>query len=105
MEQVHQGVGSNECRAESSQDLHIDPRTDCCGAPEGCVRKCARGRGQTRTCGGSACVSKAMFHLISRLAGSPPGRRLTATHNIVVPGASFVVNLSEIESENNARKL
>ena len=75
------------------------------GAPEGCVRKCARGRGQTRTCGGSACVSKPMFHLIS---SSPPGRRLTGTHNIVVPGASFIcqeVNLSEIESENNARKI
>ena len=75
------------------------------GAPEGGLKECARGRGQTRTCGGSACVSKAMFHLIS---GSPPGRRLTATHNTVVPGASFTCqaeNLSEIESENNARKI
>ena len=40
--------------------------------------------------------------------GNPPGRRLIATHNIVVPGASFIcqeVNLSEIDSENNARKI
>ena len=36
------------------------------------------------------------------------GRRLTTTHNIVMPGVSFTcqaVNLSEIESENNARKI
>ena len=75
------------------------------GAPEGGLKECARGWGQTRTSWGSACVLKAMFPLIS---GSPPGRRLTATHNIVVPGASFIcqqVNLSEIESENNARKI
>ena len=75
------------------------------GAPEGGLKECARGWGQTRTSWGSACVLKAMFPLIS---GSPPGRRLTATHNIVVPGASFIcqqVNLGEIESENNARKI
>ena len=35
------------------------------GAPEGGLRECARGWGQTRTSGGSACVLKAMFPLIT----------------------------------------
>ena len=69
------------------------------GAPEGGLKQCGRGWGQNRTPGGSACVSKAMFPFTT---GSPPWRRLTTTHNIVVPDASFIcqpVNLSEIEPE------
>ena len=75
------------------------------GAPEGVKKECARGWGQTRTSGGSACVLKAMFPLIT---GSPLTGRYTATHCIVVPSASFTcqaANLTEIESEKSARNI
>ena len=75
------------------------------GRAGGVCEVVCQGAGSNSHFWGSACVSKAMFHLIS---GSPPGRRLTATHNIVVPDASFIcqeVNLSEIESENNAQSV
>ena len=75
------------------------------GAPEGGLRECARGWGQTRTSGGSACVLKAMSPLITRQRAGWP---LHSHTQLVVPGASFTCqaeNLSEIESENNARKI
>jgi hypothetical protein len=34
------------------------------GAPEGGLKQCAKGRGQDRTSGGGACVSKARFPFV-----------------------------------------
>ena len=75
------------------------------GVPEGVLKECAGGWGQTRTSTRVHTGAKAMFPLIT---GSPLAGRSTATHCIVVPSASCTcqaANLSEIESEQSARNI
>ena len=75
------------------------------GAPEGGLRECAHKR-YPQTCEFDPThVLKAMFPLITRQHAGWP---LHSHTQLVVPGASFTCqseNLSEIESENNARKI
>ena len=75
------------------------------GAPEGGLRECAHKR-YPQTCEFDPThVLKAMFPLITRQHAGWP---LHSHTQLVVPSASFTCqaeNLSEIESENNARKI